>query len=160
MATAAQVTEAALKRILVQGANASLQADEYADAVDSMNNFMLDLDANGVSLGYTFVNSLSDEVTIPTGALRGLIANLAVDISPDYGGEVSPALVKAADDGLKTMYQLGVSVSPASFPGTLPKGSGNYVEESSPFYPCNNEDEILRETTGAIGLESGTAGAI
>ncbi|PHS61784.1 MAG: hypothetical protein COB09_17095 [Thalassobium sp.] len=157
MATAAQVLEASLKRILVQGADAELQADEFSDAIFSMNNYMLDLDAQGVKLGYTVVTSLSDEVTIPLGALRGAIANIAIEISPDYGGDISSGLVRAAESGLKTMQQLGIVLGETAFPSTLPRGSGNYDNStnSRKYYGCT-EEEILSETTGAIGVETGT----
>ena len=96
MATAAKVITAALQRILVQGSESDLQPDEYQDAIFAMNNYMLALDADGVSLGYTEVTNLGDEVTIPAGALRGLIANLAIEVSPDYNGTITQGLVAAA----------------------------------------------------------------
>jgi hypothetical protein len=159
MATAAQVIKAALQRILVQASDAELQPDEFADAMFAMNNFMLALDADGVNLGYTEVTSIGDEVTIPTGALRGLIANLAIEVSPDYGGQISQGLMEAATAGLDVMEKLGVTISETQFPGTLPRGSGNdYDNRLSRFYP-DLEAEILAETTGAIGLETGTEAA-
>jgi len=158
MATAAQVLKAALQRILVQASEADFEPDEFSDAIFSMNNFMFDLDASGVHLGYTQVTNLSDLITIPTGALRGLIANVAIDIAPDYDGDVSPALVQAAKQGMRTMEQLGVEVTTSEFPSTLPRGSGNTGRNrgrTDNFYP-SLEAEILAETTGAIGLEIGT----
>ena len=103
MATVAQVAKAALQRILVQASEAPLEADEYQDFIFAMNNYMAMLDASGISLGYTVVSDLADEVTIPAGALRGLIANMAIEVSPDYGGVVSDGLIKAAREGVKTM---------------------------------------------------------
>ena len=162
MATAAQVLKAALQRILVQGAEAEFEPDEYQDAIFAMNNYMLDLDAKGVTLGYTIVSDLGDDITIPTGALRGLIANVAIEVSPDYAGTVSPALAQAALDGLATMRLLGQSIPSMRLPSTLPVGSGNEGGRSGlhnqHFYP-DLEAEILAETTGAIALESGTADA-
>lgn len=165
MATAAQVIKAALQRILVQASEAPLQPDEYQDAIFAMNNYMLALDADGVALGYTEVSNLGDNVTIPTGALRGLIANLALEVAPDYKGQdwqPPAALVMAAKQGLATMRKLGQIMVSTAYPSTLPMGSGNYSEgnygNSYHFYP-GLEAEILAETTGAIGLESGTAEA-
>lgn len=158
MASAEQVLKASLQRILVQASEADLEADEFSDAIFAMNNYMFALDADGVHLGYTEVTNLADLITIPTGALRGLIANVAIDIAPDYDGEVSPGLVRAAEQGLKTMEQLGVEVTTSQFPSTLPRGSGNTGRNfgcTSNFYP-DLEREILAETTGAIGLEEGT----
>lgn len=160
MATVAQVAKAALQRILVQASEASLEPDEYQDFIFAMNNYMGELDAQGITLGYTTVSDLGDEVTIPTGALRGLIANMAIEVSPDYGGVISDGLVKAAREGLQTMRLIGQHISETKLPSTLPIGSGNDDQTfgfSGHFYP-DSEASILAETTGAIGLETNTNG--
>ena len=160
MATVAQVANASLNRILVQSSESSLEPDEYQDFIFAMNNFMSQLDASGVSLGYTEVDNLADEVTIPAGALRGLIANMAIEVSPDYGGVISQGLVVAAQQGLQTMKLLGQRIGRTHNPSTLPIGSGNEDRSwgiSGAFYP-DREAEILAESTGAIGLENNTNG--
>lgn len=161
MATVAQVAKASLQRILVQESEADLQPDEYEDYIFALNNWMLEKDAEGVSLGYTIVSGLGDDVTVPTGALRGVIANMAIEVAPDYDGEVSPLLVKAASEGLAVMRLLGQSLPTSKFPSTLPVGAGNerMGRLASHFFP-ESEAEILAETTGAIALESGTEAAI
>jgi len=160
MATVAQVVKASLQRILVQASEAPIEADEAQDFIFAMNNFMLALDAEGVALGYTEVNNLADEITIPSGALRGLIANMAIEVAPDYGGEITQGLVVAASDGLKAMRKLGQVIVTSAYPSNLPIGSGNEwgTRGTRHFYP-DQEAEILSETTGAIGLESSTSEA-
>jgi hypothetical protein len=157
MATVEQVAKAALNRIMVQGSEAPLEADEYADFIFALNNYMAQLAAEGINLGYTEVNTIQDEVTIPTGALRGLIANMAVEVSSDYGGVISEALVVAARQGKQTMRLIGQKISKTRYPSTLPRGQGNYDSFSmgDNFYP-EAESTILSETTGAIGLEVNT----
>lgn len=157
MATVAQVAKASLQRILVQASEAELQPDEYQDFIFAMNNFMLALDADGVTLGYTEVTDLGDDVTIPTGALRGLIANMAIEVAPDYNGVITPGLQIAAAEGLAVMRKLGQRTPTSRYPCTLPIGSGNEVDDTNirHFYP-DEEAEILAETTGAIGLEAET----
>lgn len=163
MATAAKVLKSALQRILVQGSEADLEPDEFQDAIDDMNNLMLAYDADGISLGYTLIEDLGDEVTVPLGALRGVIANVAIEISPDYNGTVTAALARAAEAGLQTMRKLGQFITPTEFPSTLPIGSGNEGTvtrfSGNHFYPAL-EAQILAETTGAISLETGTEAAI
>ncbi|PHR99261.1 MAG: hypothetical protein COA78_25290 [Blastopirellula sp.] len=157
MATASQVLKAALQSILVQASEAPLEPDEYQDTIFAMNNFMFALASDGVNLGYTEVADLGDEITIPTGALRGLIANVAVEMSSEFGGVISEALAMRAISGLKTMLHLGISLGPSAMPSTLPTGSGNYNEFScgAHFYP-DMEATILAEAAGTIGLETGT----
>lgn len=158
MATVAQVAKASLQRILVQASEAALEPDEYQDFIFAMNNYMAQLDAQGIVLGYTQVSNLADEVTVPTGALRGIIANMAIEVSPDYGGVISEGLVKAAREGMQTMRTIGSRMGQTYLPSTLPVGSGNEDDSygfGGHFYP-DREAEILAETTGAIGLELNT----
>lgn len=158
MATVAQVAKSALQKILVQASESELEADEYQDFIFAMNNYMASLAAEGVNLGYTVVCNLADEVTVPVGALRGLIANVAIECAPDYGGVVSDELRKMAHDGEKIMRKLGQHLRPSRFPSTLPIGSGNeWCSNDIHFYP-ESEASILAEAGGTIGLETGTSG--
>jgi len=156
MATAAQVLKASLQAILVQASESALEPAEFKDAIFTMNNYMLGLAAEGVNLGYTEVTDLGDDVTIPSGALRGCIYNVALDLVSDYGGEAGAFTVKSARDGLKAMRRIGVGSIVSAFPGTLPVGSGNHGCGVSRRYYPNLEAEILAEAAGIIGLESGT----
>jgi hypothetical protein len=157
MATVAQVAKASLQRILVQTSEADLEPSEYQDFIFALNNYMLALDADGITLGYTVVSDLGDTVTVPTGALRGIIANMAIEVAPDYSGIITDGLRLAADQGMKTMRLLGQHIVETEFPGNLPRGSGNYANNqySSNFYQ-DLEADILAETTGSIGLEAET----
>ena len=157
MATVAQVVKSSLQRILVQASEAPIQPDEAQDFIFAMNNYMLALDAQGISLGYTIVDNLGDEVTVPVGALRGMIANLAIEVSPDYNGTITEGLKLAAIEGLKAMRILGRVAMSTSHPSTLPIGSGNEgrYRRLSHFYQ-GDEASILAETTVSIGLESET----
>lgn len=158
MATVAQVAKAALQRILVQASESALQPDEYQDFIFAMNNYMLALDAQGIHLGYTAVSDLADQVTVPVGALRGLIANMAIEVSPDYGGVVTDALVLQAREGMQAMRMLGQTIGATRMPSTLPIGSGNSDAGYGwtwNFYP-DSEEAILAETIGTIALETST----
>ena len=157
MATAAQVIKAALQRILVQASEAPIEADEAQDAIFAMNNLALAWDAQGITLGYTVVEDLGDEVTVPLGALRGLIANLAIEVAPDYGGQVTPALAAIASAGFNALLHLGNRLGQTEYPSTLPIGSGNEDTTYLNFHFYGSlEAEILAETSGAIGLEINT----
>lgn len=137
MATAGDVARRALTRILVESPDSPLDASEYSDALDSLNSYMAELEERGIRLGYTPVDNVADEVTVPDGAIRGIVANLAIEVAPDYGGVVSASLVKQADEGLKTMRKIArPKIGNVSFPATLPLGSGNANDyyNSAHFY--------------------------
>jgi hypothetical protein len=101
-----------------------------------MNDYMAALYADGIRLGYTDVDNLADEMTVPAGAIRGIIANMAIEVSPDYGGSVSPALVQQAREGKATLRKLGQVIIKTSYPETLPLGSGSedYTLRTTQFY--------------------------
>ena len=160
MTTTGQVLKAALQEILVQGSEAPLEADEYQDAIFALNNYMTALDANGVHLGYTVVDSLADEITVPAGAIQGIISNLAILLATQFNSTVSPSLSAKAQMGLNAMRKLGITIAPMSYPGTLPIGSGNegywggYCRGGH-FYP-DPVDTALTETGNNIALETNT----
>lgn len=156
-ATAAQVITAALQKILVQASEAPIEASEAQDAIFALNNMMLALDADGVQLGFTEITDLGDDVTVPAGALRGVIYNLGVEMAPEFNGTITPAMAAIAAAGLKTMRKLGVHIGQSFFPSTLPVGSGNDYNGTRGFhYYPGRLAEILSETTGSIALESDT----
>ena len=158
MATAAQVTKAALQNILVQDSESALPADEYQDTIFAMNNMLFAWDADGIKLGYTEVSDLGDDVTVPVGALRGIIYNLAIEMAGMFNAPVAHGVANAARAGMAAIRKLGISIVPSVYPGTLPIGSGNEDRGTglTDKYYSDLEDQILAEVSGAIGLESDT----
>lgn len=123
--TAGDVASRALKMILEEAADSPLEPDEYEDALDAMNSYMAALEGDGIRLGYSRVCNVSDIVTIPDGAIRGLAANLAIELAPQFGGKVSATLMKQANEGMKTLLKYGVRVGQARYPNALPFGIAN-----------------------------------
>ena len=158
METGQSVVNDILQEILVQGSEQAIQAVDAKTAIRYMNRFMASLDAQGISLGYTEVTSLADPITIPTGAIEGLIFNTATRLLSSYDIQPNQFLIVNARDGLKAMRALGVTVAPTQFPCTLPIGSGNEQENTfnnTHFYPCDG-DSVLTERGGHILLEDNT----
>lgn len=124
MAIASDIAKRSFRRLLVEADEAPLVGTEYADFYDAMNDYMFALDASGIRLGYTAISAGTDTVTVPMGAIRGIIANMALEVAPDYGGNVTPELQVQARDGLKTMRRLGMQLIQVKYPTNLPMGSG------------------------------------
>lgn len=155
--TAGSVIKSALQEILVQASEAPLEPDETIDALLYMNRFMAAQAANGIALGYTEVDDTSDVITIPGGAIEGLVFNLAMKLAPQFGKVVDVTLARNAKDALATMRNIAVKVGRAQFPNTLPRGSGNEDDgvRQDQFYP-DHGGQILTEQTGPILLEDDT----
>ena len=157
MATAADIVKQILNEINVRQSEAPIEADEAQDTIFTMNAYMLAQAANGINLGYTEITNLADTITIPDGAILGLVGAVAIMMAPTFGAEVSQALVMKAKIGTNAMRKLGVSMSEAEYPSTLPFGSGNEHSgyDYDRFYR-DQESTILKESGGSIGLEDST----
>jgi len=158
---AGEVASDILLELVVLGAEADLEASEIQSTIRYMNRYMTMLDAKGLSLGYTKVNTVNDDITIPDGAIMGMIKNVALMLAPQYGAVVTAELMQAANEGLKAIRNLAIDLQPTKYPSTLPIGSGNEWQgiEWSHFYPDEDGlEDIISEGTRNILLEDDTDG--
>lgn len=156
--TADYMVKKVLDMLVVGASEASIPAVDAQNVVDYMNDYMAGIDASGIKLGYTEVLSLGDTITVPPGAIRGIIANVAMAVAPSYDVPISQGLMMQAAAGQKSMLRLGTSIGPSQFPSTLPRGSGNYNNAGygrNNFYP-GLQNTILSETNGPILVEDNT----
>ena len=132
MTTVREIVIDALEDLVVQSDEAPIEASEGKAAVRALNSLMAKLEAKGYSLGYTITDSLDDEVTIPAGAVDGVIAMLAVRLAPKYKtGDIPPTLYKAEKEGEDTIAHIAVDPGSMDLPSTLPVGSGNDYPDSN-----------------------------
>lgn len=158
--TADTVIRDALTEIVVQGAEVPLEDVDARVGIRYLNRMMASLDAKGIDLGFTDVTNLASPITVPLGAVEGMIFLLATRLWTQYadGAPIPGDLVLKAREAVQSMLALAVRVGPTQFPSTLPIGSGNeqHGHRDTHFYP-DLQDEILAEATGSIGLETATA---
>ena len=159
METADVIVQDALQELVVQASEASIPAVEAQTAVRYLNRMMDRLAARGINLGYTKINNLGDPLTVPDGAVSGVITNLAVELGNQYDVPIGPSLAARASAGMDAMLDIAFVIVPTRFPDTLPRGSGNTGDNfgtfTSPFYP-GLTDDVLTEGGNSIELESGT----
>jgi len=156
METAKDIINDSLQEMLVQAAEQPIEAVDFQTARRYLNRMMAMTPYNG--LGYTQVTSPDDLVTVPDGALMGIVKNLTIYLLSTYDMPITSELMSTAKEGLKEIRKLAITVLPSSKPCTLPIGSGNEAINTSGsqhFYSCP-DDEILTETGGSILLEAST----
>lgn len=152
---AAPILKAILQEDVVQASEAPLEADEYKDVIFALNNFMFELAADGVNIGWTEVTGLSSEVTVPRGAINGIIKNMALQIAIQFDVPVPVELQRQADSGMRVLEKIAVSIPVQSFPSTLPIGSGNECNTNTHFYG-EGSDTLLTEQGLVIAPEQNT----
>lgn len=156
METASQVIVSSLQAILVQGASQPIQTEDFQSARAYLNRMMSTAPYN--KLGYTQVTNPNDLITIPDGALEGVIFNLAVKLLATYDMPLTTELNLNAKDGLKEIRRIAIVTLPTAMPCTLPIGSGNEQRNSyinNNYYACPDA-EVLSEQGGSILLETDT----
>jgi len=156
--TASTVIRDALQEIIVQSSEQPIQPNEATDAMRYLNRMMFAWEAKGIALGYTVVSNLGDEITVPDGALEGIVLNLAIKLAPQYDVAVGMDLRENARDAYKSVLKLSITRPLSQYPSTLPIGSGNEgdtLDSNYHFYETDT-NTILAETTGTIVQESGS----
>lgn len=152
---AATLIKAILQEDVVQAAEADLEDDEVVDTTFALNNYMFELAADGINLGFTEVVTLADVITVERGAINGIIKNVALQIAIQFGVPVPPLLERQAANGLRIMTGIAVSIPATPFPSTLPVGSGNECGTSARFFGTD-EATILTEKELVIIPEANT----
>lgn len=155
METAESVITDILQEVFVQASEQPIEAVDFQFTARYMNRYMNEL-AVTIPLGYTEISKPDDSITIPAGAVNGLISNVALQILNSFDIEVGSTLFKRAEDSLKVMRKLSRNLPSTRHPSTLPLGSGNeHSGHGRRFYP-SEESTILTEQNGNILIEDNT----
>lgn len=155
METAESVITDILQEVLVQASEQPIEAVDFQFVVRYMNRYMAEL-AVTIPLGYTVVSKPNDLITIPDGAINGLIFNVALKILNSFDIQVGPTLFENAKDGKFAMRKLSRNLVSTKHPTTLPIGSGNECGIRNNKFYSGEETTILTEQNGNILLEDTT----
>jgi len=152
METAESVITDILQEILVQASEQPQESVDFQFVLRYMNRYMNQL-AVTVPLGYTNVSDAADPITIPDGAINGLIFNVALRIVTSFDIPVGQMLFENAKDGLFAMRKLSRNLVSTKHPSTLPIGSGNECYSGDSKFYQGEQNSVLTEQNGSILIE-------
>lgn len=107
-----------------------LSPDQLQDGLSSLDAMMALWDAQGIRLGYPCSatptsGDLNQDSGLPDFAVQAVFLNLALELAPSVGREVSPRIAAKADRGHSTLLALAAApISMQVRPGT-PAGAGH-----------------------------------
>lgn len=155
MEKAKTVISDALSELGAYASETHLSSTQAQKGIFYLNAMMLDFDNSGINLGYTLIDSLGDDITIPDGALEPVVMNLAVMLSPLFNeSATSVDLFIQAQSGYNDLMAISVDEFPNTpYPETMIRGSGNYSEFDRLFY-TNPRPAIYTERGASISAES------
>lgn len=153
---AAQLVKLVLQEDVVQASEAPIEADEAQDALAAINNWMFEQAATGLNVGFTELLDLGDVVTVPLGAINPIVKNCGVQVAIQYGSVITQSQQRQADDSLRSLELIAVTIPDSSLPDTMPVGTGNECfDNDSHFFPTD-PDTLLTEQGGVIVPEDNT----
>lgn len=123
--TAGTVVASALQELTVLASEQQIPASEMMTGIKYLNRMMSAYSTMGIKLGYSLVNSPTDAITVPAGAIEGMVSNLAMRLATTYDIAITIDLANKAKEGLVAMRKEGQTVAQQKFSGSLPVGSGN-----------------------------------
>lgn len=152
METAESVINDILQEILVQASEQPIEAVDFQFVRRYMNRYMAELAITN-PLGYTVVTLPTDLITIPDGAINGLIYNVALNVVASFDMTPGGMLIPNAERGLKTIRKISRNLVSTKHPSTLPIGSGNETWGNDTHFYTGEQDSLLTEQNGSILLE-------
>lgn len=144
----------AFVRIGKTGAAQSVDGQDTLDAISRLNNLMYAVEY--VGMGYTEVDSGSDDITTPAYSWRWMEIALGLELAPEYGQlESYVALEARLDQAWSPIIGSLQRIGPPQLTGNVPIGSGNRRPGDCQYY-TETDDGILTETNQEIIVEDAT----
>lgn len=103
---ASQIIADALLAINVIRDGETPSAPLQAQAIRRLNQMMALWESESRNLGYIPVGTVTDVLTVPDGAILGIVNNLAIHMAPSLGATASAELVALAMMGLQTIDKI------------------------------------------------------
>lgn len=150
MTTALEVINRAFSIIGIRSSEVDLTDNEIADGIETLNDMMTEQAADGLQLGFAKVIDKTDDIEVPDWSLAAIKSNLAVRLAPEYDRPLTQAVVMFADSSFTAIKNRSIVIGAASFPDTLPVGSGNRVHNdvNQPHYFVDQDFDNLHYENG------------
>jgi len=159
MSTAKSIIDRAAMYISVKRQGIDLTAEEYAAALDTLNDFLLELQARNIKFPLTIVADINDDVGEWDWTRSYIKTQLAMRMAMEYTVEIPGALLKMAKEAKRSVYANLTDLSDVAKPDTLPVGSGNEMVGygNDQFYQNNYKGKLKTASGMVLDDEQGEA---
>lgn len=104
-----------LRLIRVVDSDEAPEARQAQDALEALNAMMCRWEADGVALGWAQVDSVTDDLPIPSEAVDAVVFNLCLRIAEEYGVEASARIERTAAESLASVKRDVMVANPLSY---------------------------------------------
>jgi len=138
MTTALKIIKAGFRKANINSGYTPLNATETSDALEILNDLIIQWNALGVLTGIDPVTSLDTDLFEPRYSTRCLKLMVGGEICVEFGKPIDPGFAAIASSAYNSMLTVSVPPQEVEYPDTLPLGSGNdYDCENELFFPAN-----------------------
>ncbi len=102
---ALKIIARALRIIRVLDADEAPESRAAEDALEVLNQMLIRWEADGISLGWSPLNEVSDELPLPQEALEAVAYNLASQLAIEYGVATDGKVESMASAGYKALLR-------------------------------------------------------
>lgn len=95
----------ALRIIRVLDADEAPESRAAEDALEVLNQMLVRWEADGISLGWSEMDEVSDELPLPAESLEAVTYNLASQLAIEYGVATDGKVEAMADNGYKELLR-------------------------------------------------------
>lgn len=153
---ASELIRDAYQEIGKSAAEQTIGGDMMQTAIRYLNNLMYAKDYLG--LGYTEVTDGADAITTPAYSWEWMVKALAVRLAPQFGVQENYMQLKEDENQAWSTVLISLSrISPPTFTGNVPLGSGNkrpgtytgrfYTEADNGLLTETNQDIVVEDDT-------------
>ena len=130
MSTGATIIKDALQAIGAHSIVSPADPDSINLGMRRLNSMLEMWQSKDIVLGTTPLRVPGDELNEPADSTNAIVANLAMDLSPDFDNgknTISPALARAASVGMANVVSIykTINIPDKVVSSTLPVGAGN-----------------------------------
>ena len=145
MTTAQQIVDGAAVKATVKTAEIELEAFEFQQILDDMNDLLSEWADSGLTPAFTEVSNSTDTVNIDRNAVSAVKNALAIRIAPSFNKPITQGMVINASDSKSRLEASQIFIGEVAYPDTLPTGSGNDCADVSidrRFFKQNTKDNF------------------
>lgn len=152
----------ALSKLAIINYDYDIDPEEFRTGLIAMEVMIASWDARGIKFGYIISPTPEqakgeDDAGIPDIARKAIVYNLAIELAPTYGKEISQAISVGASSGMTDLLSAVQYIPQVQYPRNMPRGSGNTLrfDRWSRFYrpqPTLDADNSGPIDTGDNGV--------
>ena len=140
MTTALRIIKAGFRKATINAGYKPLNATETADALEILNDLIIEWNTSGALVGIDPVISLDTDLFEPRYATKALKLMLGGEICVEFGKPIDPGFAAIASSAYNKMLA-ALPIEDVVYPDNLPRGSGHHYYDQdtywNTFFPTN-----------------------